>query len=236
MSVIVDDEREAAHRSPWVARIAILVACVVGLALVVMLVKKLVGSAEAPKRQVAKIAILPDTPPPPPPPPPKEEPKKEQPREVASKPVPQDVPKPAPAPPANEPMKMEGAAGDGPSAFSAGSVTREATGGGTVGGASSPGGSGIDRARERFYANSARQMLRDEIERQLRPEAGELTVSFAIWVEPDGRIRRYELLPGEPSTPDMQAALDGTSRELRLPPPEGLTQPLRFRLTVKSQG
>src|ERR1700679_200002 len=75
----------------------------------------LVHQAGGSKRQIARIMILPDTPPPPPPPeekkpPPKEEQTRQQ-QIVTPK---QEMP---PAPPQ---LKMEGTAGEGPSAFAAG--------------------------------------------------------------------------------------------------------------------
>ena len=213
---------------------AFLIGAVAGLAVIA---RTLVSAPDAPKRQMAKISILPDTPPPPPPP--REEPKKVLPKDEPKQVVQQEQPKPQQAPPADAPIKMEGAAGDGPSAFGAGTVTQDYKGGPpVVGAASAPAGTGIDRANERFYANSARQLLRDEIERQLRPEAGELTATFAIWVEPDGRIRRYEVNPSGDTArdTDMGQALEGASRSLRLPAPGALNQPMRFRLTVRPQG
>ncbi len=223
--------------SVWVRRVAVTAALVGTVAGLVVVARTLVVAPEAPKRQMAKISILPDTPPPPPPP--REEPRKAIPKDEQKQVVQQEQPKPQQAPPADAPIKMEGAAGDGPSAFGAGTVTQDYKGGApVVGAASGPAGSGVDRAQERFYANSARQLLRDEIERQLRPESGELTATFAVWVEPDGRIRRYEVNPSGDNTrdTDMGQALEGASRALRLPAPGALNQPMRFRVTVRPQG
>lgn len=193
-----------------------------------------------PKRQIAKIAILPDTPPPPPPPP-KELPKPKPPEEAKTMRV--EQPKVADSPPPQPtPLKMEGAAGDGPSAFGAGTVTNDYSKGDPVIGAASAGGTGAgtasDRAQERFFANSARQMLRDEIERHLKSDAPMLTAVFSVWFESDGSIRRYELAPTGNAATDSQldAALAETSRSLKLPPPSGLTQPLRFKLSVRPLG
>ena len=222
----------------WLRRAVVAVVLIGAVAGLAVIARTLVSAPDAPKRQVAKISILPDTPPPPPPP--REEPKKVMPKDEPKQVVQQEQPKPQQAPPADAPIKMEGAAGDGPSAFSAGTVTQDYKGGApvVVGAASAPIGSGIDRANERFYANSARQLLRDEIERQLRPEAGELTATFALWVEPDGRIRRFEVNPSGDSArdADLGQALEGASRSLRLPAPGALNQPMRFRVTVRSQG
>ena len=89
---------------------------------------------EGPRRQVAKIALLPDTPPPPPPP--KEEKKPEPPKDEPKQVVHDEQIKQAEAPKAPEPIKMEGAAGEGSSAFAAGGVKNEYSGGTPVTGAS----------------------------------------------------------------------------------------------------
>lgn len=209
----------------------------VGLAFVsglVALVRNLDGGPPERARQVARIAVLPDTPPPPPPPERKPDPPKAE-----NKTAPQPVPVAAPqAPKADAPIKMEGPAGDGPSAFQQGTVTDEYRGGPPQvgGGASAP--ALVDRAQERLYANTVRQMLRDEIERQLAPEAGELTSSFAIWVGADGRIDRFELEPGAAPQQEasMRGALEASARSLQLPPPPSAALPLRFRLTVRAAG
>lgn len=183
----------------------------------------------SPKRQVARIALVPDTPPPPPPPP-KETPKEAPRPEARPQPRPDEAPKPQP--PADEPLKMEGEAGTGPSAFAAGTVTSDYRGGpATVGGAaSSPGVA--DRAAERLYASTVRQMLQGEIERRLAPEAGELSATFELWVSADGRIARWE---ADAAAPPLKTALAASAEALRLPaPPASSQQPMRFRLTVRA--
>jgi len=235
---LAEDTLEQSRYRLWLVRLGVVVLLVALVAGLTMLVRSLTANVDGPKRQIAKISILPDTPPPPPPPP-REEPKKPAPRDDPKQPAPQEQPKPQQAPPADAPIKMDGPAGDGPSAFGAGAITQDYKGGApAIGGAASAAGTVVYRAQERFYANSVRQLLRDEIERQLRPEAGELTATFSIWVEPDGRIRRHELAQSGDATrdADMTHALDNATRTLRLPVPGALPQPLRFRLTVRSQG
>lgn len=194
---------------------------------------------DAPKRQVAKIAILPDTPPPPPPPPKEEkkpEPPKDEPKQVMREEQIKQVEAPKPA----ESIKMEGAAGDGPSAFAAGNVSKDYAGGApTTGNSGGPAGNAADRAQERFYANSARQLLQSEIERHLKTDAEQLTATFAIWLDKDGAIQRFELSPSGNDGNDsaLRNALDETRRQFKLPPPPAmaLSQPMRFRLSVRPQ-
>lgn len=194
--------------------------------------------AEAPRRQVAKISILPDTPPPPPPPP-KEEKKPEPPKEEPKQVMREEAPKPVEAPKPAEAIKMEGAAGDGPSAFAAGSVNRDYAGGAPITGSGGPAGTAADRAQERFYANTARQLLQAEIEKYLKADAEQLTATFAIWLDKDGAIQRFELSPSGNDGNDtaLRAALDETRRQFKLPPPPALalSQPMRFRLSVRPQ-
>jgi len=203
--------------------------------------KGLLSQPTEPRRQMARISILPDTPPPPPPPP-RDEPKP-PPRQDDKPPPPDMAPKPQPAPaPANEPLKMEGSAGTGDSPFAAGSVRNDYQGGPPGIGASAPAGgsaSVVDRAQQRLYAQSARQLLQTEIERSLRGDAVELVASFDLWVDASGAIQRAEVLPSGDARQDadLRAALDETRRQLKLPqPPAALAQPMRFRLTVRPQG
>lgn len=240
MSALAEDSLEAPGPRQWLQRAAITLAVVALIALLVWWLRGMVGTPDAAKRQVAKISILPDTPPPPPPPPKlekKPEPPKDEPKEVLRE---QQVKQPDAPKPADAPIKMEGPAGDGPSAFSSGAVTQEYKGGApVVGSASSPSaGTVVDRAQERFYANSARQLLRDEIEKNLRPEAGEVVATFSVWIEPTGRIQRIELTPSANASADadLRAALDATTKRLQLPTHVGVPQPLRFRLSVRAAG
>ncbi len=223
-------------------RIAVATAVLAGLLLVGALawwLKQQLSAPEAPRRQVARISILPDTPPPPPPPPPKDQPKP-APKDDARPPPPTATPQPPAPAPADAPIKMEGAAGTGDSPFAAGPVTSDYQGGRpTVGGTAASAPPPVaDRAQARLYANSARGLLRDAIEQHLRSDAAELTAEFTLWLAADGSIQRYALQPGADPRHDsaLQAALDDTQRQLRLPRPPAALQPMRFRLTVRPQG
>jgi hypothetical protein len=229
MDALADSSPEPVSARRWAQRAivaAIAIALCVGL---VVMVRGFLASPSAPKRQLARIAILPDTPPPPPKEEKKPEPPKDAPRQtMREETVKQDVPKPAEAP-----IKMEGPAGDGPSAFAAGGVKSDYSGGAPVIGAA--GGGTPDRTQERLYASSVRQLLHDEIERHLASDSGELVATFSVWIDPDGTIRRFELVPTGDAGHDaaLRAAFEQTSRALHLPGHDNLPQPLRFRLTVR---
>jgi hypothetical protein len=200
--------------------------------------KTWLGQEDAPRRQVARITVLPDTPPPPPPPPPKQEVK---PPPLSDQAPPPQQQQQEQAPEAPAPIKMEGPAGSGDSPFQAGAVTNDYRGGAPVVGGTGGGGvdAAIDRAQHRFYAQSLRQQLQGELERRLRSGAVELEGDFSLWLQPDGRIQRWELAPGNDTSTDtdLRNALEASADSLRFaPPPAALMQPLRFRLNVRPSG
>ncbi len=181
----------------------------------------------APKRQVVKIT-LPDTPPPPPP---KPEEKKPEPKEE-DKPMQQMEQKPIEAPPQQEQsLKMEGAAGDGPSAFSSGSVSKDYQDGAVTTG---NGGTNSDRAKYQFYVSSIKQLLKDALERNLQTDEKRVTVTFALWIGADGHIQKFELSPvgDEHTQADVQAAFERATRDTSFPPPGDTPQPMRMRMTL----
>ena len=123
----MSDQAQVSAVSIWIKRIAMLLLILAVLAGLGYGIKKLFSGGSPQKKQITTVKLLPDTPPPPPPPPPKEPPKetpKEQPKEAPKEPE----LKPVEAPPA-ESLKMEGAAGDGPSPFQSGAVNNEYKGG-----------------------------------------------------------------------------------------------------------
>lgn len=236
MSALAEDSIEPSSWASRLLKVGGALLLIAALVFAALYLRKLVGEDTAPKRQISKISILPDTPPPPPPPPKDLKP----PPDAPNKPLP-DAPllKPAEAPqPPNAPIKMEGAAGDGPSAFAAGKVNSEYSGGAVSTGAAQTGTSS-DRAQERFYANTARQLLRDAIEKSLKSEATQATAEFSVWITREGAISRFELKATGDSKLDaeLNAALDDTTRTLKLPaPPAAAAQPMKFRLNVRPLG
>lgn len=188
---------------------------------------------------------MPSTPPPPPPPPKEEkkpEPPKEQ-KEVKVDPTPQvkDAPQ---APPSPE-LKMEGPAGDGPSAFAAGKVTREEV----VPPAAKPtpvpapapplppvlpkAASGLFNPLTN-YANG----LKGEVQRflarnkELRQRA--YKVELHLWVDGDGQLTRHELIgsSGDDTTDELiRQAMAGLGRTSMVPPQQ-MPQPIRLSLAT----
>jgi protein TonB len=187
-----------------------------------------------PTRQVTKISIIPDTPPPPPPPP-KEE-KRPEPKEQKEAKV--EQPKPVEAPPQQaEQLKMEGAAGDGPSPFAAGSVTNEYKGGdvgSTIGGASAK----PNRMQYAFFTNALQRHIQDELARNREVKQIDYRVVVKVWLARDGSIQRAVL---DDSTGDdrSDAALSAAladMRRFRDAPPADMPQPIRLRITNRLTG
>lgn len=191
------------------------------------------GGSKPVGRQTVKIAVLPDTPPPPPPPPKedKPEPPKEEPKQVVQTEQPKQVDTPPPQ--QAEALKMDGPAGDGPSAFRSGTITSEYQGG-PVGSGAGGAPSASDRAKYTFYARSAQQLLKSELDRALPKDIVRLGARLQVWVGPQGRIERFEVLGlNDRAAEDrVRSAMADASKGFRLVPPAGLPQPMELRLSV----
>ncbi|GMV55209.1 MAG: hypothetical protein AMXMBFR6_10140 [Betaproteobacteria bacterium] len=219
----------SAERRRWPAWLRFgLIALVVSAALIWVLRELL--SAQAPvRKKPAQVLLLP-TPAPPPPPPPKEE-RKPDPPKAEDKPMPVE-PQPQAPPQENEPLKMEGPAGDGPSPFASGPVTRDYGGGPTGSGPSSGG-----RAAYALFTHAMQRSLQEQLNRDRRIKRRDYRIDVRVWLAPAGGVERVELAD---STGDAEldralvAALRAAS--LREPPPAGLPQPVRLRVANRGAG
>ena len=190
----------------------------------------------APKRQTAKVALLPDTPPPPPKEEPKKEPPKEEPKETVQLNRPQ--PTPTPAPPGQQ-LKAEGAAGEGGSPFAAGSVSKDYTEGKPGGGGASAPAAPVDRQKFRLFADGLTRRLQSELERHLGgSELPRMKLSLQVWLDDSGEIARYEMsgLSRPELDREVRESLDKAKANLRSRPPAGMPQPINLSMTVMPQG
>jgi protein TonB len=196
----------------WLRRGAIALGVAVAAALLTWLTLSLGHQAKAPKRQVAQIMLLPDRPPPPPPPEEHKIEPKEQPKQQEQAPRP-DV-QPAP-----EQLKMEGAAGDGPSPFGAGEVKNDYIGGDIGAG-----------ARYAAYVTRLEQFIQVELTRHnLRAN----NIKLFLWLLPDGAIQRFELAGGDGDADKaMRLALADLHR-VDEPPADGMPMPVGLRISVR---
>jgi protein TonB len=221
MSGLAEDEVEQAAWVVWAKRgggALLLIAAVVGL---VLLGQQLSTKPGAQQKQMAKIRIVPETPPPPPPP--KEEPKREPPKDV--KEVKVEQPKQAPPAP-SEQLKMEGEGSDkGISGLIAGSVTRDYAGG--------PLGNG---SRFAWYGDLMQQEVRQVLAKNAKLRSGDYAVVVRIWVTPEGRVSRVELVSGSGrgDVDEMIRAALADLPPMRERPPEDMPWPVKLRVTSRS--
>lgn len=192
------------------------------------------STPSAPTRQVTKISIIPDTPPPPPPPPREE--KRPEPKE--QKDVKVEQPKPVEAPPQQaEQLKMEGAAGDGPSAFASGDVTNEYKGGdigSTIGG----GPAKPSRMQYAFFTNALQRHIQDELARNRNVKQIDYRIVVKVWLGRDGSIQRAVLddSTGDDKADSALSAALADMRAFRDAPPADMPQPIRLRITNRLTG
>ncbi len=233
MSGLAEDELNESPARVWLRRLGML-ALLVAVGFGAWLVLKELTTGKAPKHKtVTRIAILPDTPPPPPPPPPKEPPKeqpKEQPKEIKMEPP---KPQEAPQPPA-ETLKMEGAAGDGPSPFAAGTVTNEYKGGDV--GTKIGGKKGM--AAYAWYTGQIKGRIEEVLAAEKGLGSAQYRLVVHLWLARDGRVERAELQgsSGDAATDELiRKALAGMGA-IAEAPPEDMPQPVKLRITSKNTG
>ncbi|AXS80129.1 TonB C-terminal domain-containing protein [Dechloromonas sp. HYN0024] len=187
------------------------------------------GGKSATTKKPPKISLIPNTPPPPPPPPPKEEKRPEPPKEQKEVKMNEDKKE---QPPADPSLKMEGAAGDGPSMFAAGKVTSEdlsRVGAGTGGGLVNP-------------FNTYAMSIKGELQRHLakRPELKrrQYKVDLLLWVADDGRLKHYELVGSskDDETDESIRAVLATFATFSEPPPAKMPLPIKLRIVASGRG
>lgn len=206
----------------WVSIVVIAVLGAAIIAIVTWGIMSLMGGKSGKPRKPPVVTLLPDKPPPPPPPP-KEEKKPEPPKE--NKDVKIEPPKEAPQPAQNEPLKMEGAAGDGDSAFGAGTVGREYAGGNI----------GATGAAQGMYAGRLQRHLQEQLSRNRKLKESDYRVTVRVWLRRDGSVEKADLAQSTGNS-----GLDELLREallqvaaMREAPPENMPQPIRIRVTAR---
>ena len=215
---------ETEIKSPrrWVSIVVIAVLGAAVIALVSWGIMTLMGGKSGKPRKPPVVTLLPDKPPPPPPPP-KEEKKPEPPKE-SPKDVKMEPPKEALQQAQNEPLKMEGAAGDGDSAFGSGTVGREYAGGAI-------GGTGM----QGMYAGRLQRHLQEQLSRNRKLKESDYRVTVRVWLRRDGSVEKADLAQSTGNS-----GLDELLREallqvaaMREAPPENMPQPIRIRITAR---
>jgi outer membrane biosynthesis protein TonB len=213
-----ESKAEGRRRMFFLALVVLVVVALIAFGL-----NSLLGGHGSGSKKPPKISLLPATPPPPPPPPKEEkrEPPKEQ-KEVKLEPVEKKD-----EPPADPSLKMEGAAGDGPSLFAAGKVTNEDLSrmgaGGTGGGLLNP---------FNTYGAAIKSELQRYLGRRAELKRRQYRIELRVWVADDGRLKNFELL-GTTNDVDTDEAIRSVLVALPAfsePPPPKMPQPIRLRI------
>jgi len=190
-------------------------------------------------RKPPKLTLMtPPAPPPPPPPPPKFEKKPDPPQ--AQKEIKLETPQPKPEPtPASPELKMDGPAGDGPSAFGAGKITSEDLSKLGTGKTTGAGGTAIDKnALFNPFSNYA-NLLKGELQRQLNRNAAlkrlRYSIELALWLGPSGAATQVELVgsTGDRETDELIRQAITALPAFSQAPPAQMPQPIRLRLVTR---
>lgn len=231
IDVMADDVPVSGVRL-WTKRLLIVLLVLAVLAGIGYGIKKLFSGGPTQKKQITTVKLLPDTPPPPPPPPPKEPPKetpKEQPKEAPKEPE----PKPVEAPPA-ENLKMEGAAGDGPSPFQAGAVNNEYKGGDVTTGPKIGGKKNM--AAFAWFTNKVDAQIKKALDAETALNKTKYQVDVRVFLNARGEIDHAELIDSS-----GDAETDALIRKVlsRIPPlneaaPEDMPRKVVVRMASKN--
>lgn len=204
----------------WLQRIALGLGLLLVLAGIGLVLKSLMMGNTSPKKTATTVKIMPDTPPPPPP----KEPPKEQPKEMKlEQPKLQETPQP----PADV-LKMEGAAGDGPSPFQAGTVTNEYQGGTTIGG----------KDQFAWFTGLLKGQIESALARDRDLAKGDYRLVVKVWIARNGKIERFQLdgSSGNVHIDELIKAALNDIAPLSEPPPENMPQPVKLRITSRATG
>ncbi len=223
MAGLAEEELARPRHARWL-RLGggLLLAAALLLAALVILLQGLGSGTRGVQRQMTRITVLPDTPPPPPP---KEEMRpdspKAEPKETKAEPPKEPTPQAQ-----GETLKMEGAAGDGPSPFVAGTVTRENV---LAGG---------ERMAFAFYTNGLQRYLQEALAKDKRLRGADYRLIVRLWLGGDGSIRRVELA-GSSGNPEVDAQVRSALGALAAvpdAPPANMPQPVRLRISNRGAG
>lgn len=216
--------------------LGVVVAAVV--ALLVYGLYSMLSQPSGPQRKAPKISLIPMAPPPPPPPP-KEEKKPEPPKEQKEEKREQlEPPKDAPPAPASQDLKMDGPAGDGPSAFSSGNITNEDLS--SVGKpAPAVQAAPVTAASGLFnpfvnYGNLVKGELQRKLGRNKDIRSNAYSVEVHLWVGKNGERIRHELAKGT-GDPALDAQINqaiAAIGTLSQQPPEQMPMPIRLLIAT----
>jgi len=230
MDAVAEETPVSATRL-WTTRVVVVLLVLAVLAGIGYGIKKLFSGGPAQKKQITTVKLLPDTPPPPPPPPPKEPPKetpKEQPKEIKA-----PEPKPVEAPPA-ENLKMEGPAGDAPSAFQSGAVNNEYKGGDVTTGPKIGGKKNM--AAFAWFTNKVDAQIKKALDAEGGLNKVKYQVDVRVFLTAQGDIDHAELIDSS-----GDAEIDALIRKVlsRIPPlkesaPEDMPRKVVVRMASKN--
>ncbi|MGI9210866.1 MAG: TonB family protein [Methylococcaceae bacterium] len=213
----------------WLKRLPLIVGVLLSVLVAVLLylLKDHFHKGPQMKRVVQQISVIPPPPPPPPPEIKPPEPEVVEPEKI-EEPKPEPEPEPAPEAsdePPGEQLGVDGAGTAGSDGF--GLAARQG-GRSLLGGAR---GSAV-----LWYGGQVKQRL-DEVLYPLLEDTqarqNPYRVELAVWVEPDGRVSRVELVQGSGMETVDQAIRNALPRvhiQLSRTPPEQTPQPIRIRL------
>lgn len=214
------------HKKHFRAYLPTIIGGLILVGAIVLIVHLISDMEQKPAKKERKIqtVTLTQPPPPPPPPPPKIEkpPEPEQLQEQAE-PEPEEMPDVADEAPSDDlGLDAEGTAGS--DAFA---LRGKPGGKGLFGG-----GGGNPYA---WYGNIIKNDILDIISEREELRRKGYTAIVKLWVDADGTVKRFELTRGsnDSEIDDLLTRLVGKYKKINEPPPPGMEQPIKLKITSR---
>lgn len=215
------------HKKHFRAYLPTIIGVLVLVGAIALIIHLISGMEQKPAKKERKIQTVTLTqPPPPPPPPPKiekiPEPEQEQIQEQAE-PEPEDMPDVADeAPPGDLGLDAEGTAGSD----TFGLVGHKGGKGLLGGGGGNPYG---------WYGNIIKNDILDIISEREELRRKGYTAIVKLWVDADGTVKRFELTRGsnDSEIDDLLTVLVSKYKKINEPPPPGMEQPIKLKITSR---
>ena len=190
--------------------------------------------AKSPKPKIQQIAVLRQQPPPPPPKPEEKPPEPELKKEEVKLPDPEPEPQDAknePPPAQDLGVDAQGAAGSDGFGLQGRPGGRDITEIGAVG--NGRGGGNLFG----FFTSLIQSHVQEELSRRDRLRSADYRATVSVWFAQDGRISRAEIVNGT-GNPEIDTEIRSAlvAASALQPPPPGLPQPVKLRVTSRGAG
>jgi TonB family protein len=95
-----------------------------------------------------------------------------------------------------------------------------------------------DTGMYRLYADGMKREFQEVLTQDMKVRVGQYKIELAVWVDAQGNVDQFEVRgsTGDAAVDQEIRTAVGSVRKLKQPPPHGMPQPVRLRITSTPQG